>query len=188
MLVLSCRMNGESITHPYMWLGSARAACFVLQDEGYNYSSMYMIRVACFVLQNEGRNNYLSMYPCFRCTDGHGGLFPATSSEYVPWGGRLSWTRKSGCSVLSEPRACSPFLLPEGKPGMSDVSPCLESQGCHLIPLFYHPAPLFFCPLMLLFPSCPFFSLMAHCPNFSSENLFFLFFSLRDRLFCMTVV
>ena len=26
---------------------------------------------------------------------------------------------------------------PKGRPGMSDVSPCLESQGCHLIPLCY---------------------------------------------------
>ena len=26
---------------------------------------------------------------------------------------------------------------PEGRPGMSDVSPCLESQGCHLIPVCY---------------------------------------------------
>ena len=31
-----------------------------------------------------------------------------------------------------------PFVTtPEGRPGMSDVSPCLVSQGCHLIPLCY---------------------------------------------------
>ena len=28
-----------------------------------------------------------------------------------------------------------PILHPEGRPGMPDVIPCLESQSCHLIPL-----------------------------------------------------
>ena len=30
----------------------------------------------------------------------------------------------------------STILTPEGRLGMSDVSPRLESQGCHLIPFY----------------------------------------------------
>ena len=34
------------------------------------------------------------------------------------------------------------YVAPEERWGMSDVSlpPCLESQGCHLIPLYYLPS------------------------------------------------
>ena len=40
------------------------------------------------------------------------------------------------CSHITDasPEVCS--STPEGRLGISDVNPCLESQGCHLIPLF----------------------------------------------------
>ena len=61
---------------------------------------------------------------------------------------------------------------------------CLESQGCHLIPLSYL-LPCFFCLVLLLFLSC----------HFSDNGLFSWLFSrklkyclLRVRLFCMALV
>ena len=67
---------------------------------------------------------------------------------------------------------------PEGRPGISDVSPCLESQGCHLIPIYR---------LRSCFAaqSCysVFFYVLAH-----SAELFVEYSSLRYRLFCMAHV
>ena len=85
--------------------------------------------------------------------------------------------------------ASSAWLLecPEGRPGMSDVSPCLESQGCHLIPLYYllscssSWSYYSFCLIFLFFlPACPF--------SWTFSRKFFQYFSLRDRLFCMAPV
>ena len=51
---------------------------------------------------------------------------------------------------------------PEGKSGVSDVSPCLESQGWHLIPSFC--LLLLFCLVLLLLLSSP-FSAFGRCPE-----------------------
>ena len=58
----------------------------------------------------------------------------------------------------------------EGRPGMSDVFPCLESQGCHLIPLSY----LLF--VFLLSPLTP--SVLSFFSSLSlvSVHSFFVFF------------
>ena len=59
-----------------------------------------------------------------------------------------------------------------GRPGMSDVASCLESQGCHLIPLFY----LISCVFFLSSPLSPFSleSLMVHSPVFQKTPVFFV--------------
>ena len=56
------------------------------------------------------------------------------------------------------------FSAPKRRPGMSDVSPCLESQGCDLIPLCY---------LLFLFClSCYSFCLIFFCLLVLSSELF----------------
>ena len=74
-----------------------------------------------------------------------------------------------------------PFSLwqPEGRLGMSDVSPLSESQGCHLIPLCY----LLSCSSALsCYPFCLIvFCLLALFLNFFQKIL--QYFSLRDKLF-----
>ena len=72
------------------------------------------------------------------------------------------------------------FLLGNSK-GRLGMSPCLESQGCRLIPLS---CLLFFCLVLLLFWSCHFSIFqMVHSPDFYSnifgEEFFF---------FCMDLV
>ena len=75
------------------------------------------------------------------------------------------------------------WLTPEGRPGCLMSPPCLESQGCHLIPLFY-PLSCSYLPL-LLFLSCPFFLLMSHSPDILKILHYFL---LRNRVFSFVVV
>ena len=75
----------------------------------------------------------------------------------------------------------------QGRPGMSEISSCLESQGCHLISLSYLLSCFVFsCLVLLLFLSCHFSA------NGSFSWLFFQktfkYFSLRVRLFCMALV
>ena len=41
-----------------------------------------------------------------------------------------------------------------GRPGMSDVASCLESQGCYLIPLFYLITCCFFCLVKVMKQCC----------------------------------
>ena len=80
------------------------------------------------------------------------------------WGGRSLF------SLLLSVMCCFTLLYaPKGRPWMSDVSLCLESQGCHLIPLY--------CLLLVLLPSPVslfvlsfFFCLLAHSPDFFPEN------------------
>ena len=56
-------------------------------------------------------------------------------------------------SLLTKvPRGCP---TPKGGRGCLMSSPCLESQGCHLIPLSYLLS-CFFCLVLLLFLSCHF--------------------------------
>ena len=74
-------------------------------------------------------------------------------------------------------------VAPEERPGTSDVSPCLESQGCHLIPLCY---------LLSCSPSSDTLSILSFSAcwpfllNFFQEIL--QYFLLRDRLFGMAPV
>ena len=66
---------------------------------------------------------------------------------------------------------------PEGRLGMSDVSPCLESQGCHLISL------IFFLVLLPALIAHPVLSFSAYWPillTFFKQIL--QLFSLRDEL------
>ena len=58
---------------------------------------------------------------------------------------------------------------PEWRPGMADVSSCLESQGCHLISLSYLLS-CFFCLVILLFLSCHFSANSPFSWLFSPEN------------------
>ena len=64
------------------------------------------------------------------------------------------------------------IILPEGRPGMSDLSSCLESQDCHLIPLSYVLSCLFFVFVLFFLPSplvlfcLVIFLLMVHFPDF----------------------
>ena len=60
---------------------------------------------------------------------------------------------------------------PEGRPGMSDVPSCLESQGCHLIPLSYLLSCFVFLPSPLALSFLSFFLLMVHSPDFLSRKL-----------------
>ena len=61
---------------------------------------------------------------------------------------------------------------------------CLESQGCHLIPLSHL---LFFLPSPLALSVLSFFSsvivLMVHSPDFFQKTL--KYFSFKVSLFCM---
>ena len=66
------------------------------------------------------------------------------------------------------------ICAPEGRLGIGGVSPCLESQGCRLIPLYY----LLSCSsadkFPLLFLTCVFFVFvfcwLAYAPDFFPEN------------------
>ena len=55
-------------------------------------------------------------------------------------------------------------------------TPCLESQGCHLIPLYY----LIFC---FSAETCCLLLLLVHSPDLLRERKNPQYFSLRDRLF-----
>ena len=79
---------------------------------------------------------------------------------------------------------CLLFAPPKGGRGCLMSPPCLESLGCHWIPLYY----LLSCSSAGSFYSfsCCFF-LLAHSPDFYPENSS-MFFSFRDRLFCMAPV
>ena len=58
-------------------------------------------------------------------------------------------------------------IHPEGRLGMSGDIHCLECQGCRVISLFLILSPhIFFCLVLLLFPSCP-FSADGHFLDFS---------------------
>ena len=91
----------------------------------------------------------------------------------------------------SPSRSLHPIISPlkSGQGCFMSLS-CLESQGCHLIPLSYLIS--FFC----LDSSCSFclviFLLMVHSPDFFSFFFFFFrklkYFSLRVWLFCMALV
>ena len=78
-------------------------------------------------------------------------------------------------------------VTPEGRPGMSDVSPpppCLESQGCHLIPLCHLlscSSAWSCCSFCLVFSAC--WSVLL---NFVRRIL--QYFSLGDGLFCLASV
>ena len=66
------------------------------------------------------------------------------------------------------------FLLvtwnpPKGGQGCLMSPPFLESQGCHLIPL-YNLLSFFFCVVLLLFLSYLFFCLLVHSPELFPEN------------------
>ena len=63
---------------------------------------------------------------------------------------------------------------------MSETPSCLESQGCHLIPLSYLLS-RFFCLVLLLFLSCH-FSAKVHSPDFFFSRKL-KYFLLRVRLF-----
>ena len=69
---------------------------------------------------------------------------------------------------------------PEGRPRVFDVSSCLESPGCHLIPFFN----LISCYSAWSF--CLLFLLLAHSPTFFLEMSLKLFY--RKRLFCVAFV
>ena len=76
------------------------------------------------------------------------------------------------------------LLPPKGGRGCLMSPPCLESQGCHLIPLCYLLSCSSACPVtlsVLSFSACWPFLL-----NFFLKIL--QYFSLRDRLFCMAPV
>ena len=62
---------------------------------------------------------------------------------------------------------------------------CLESQGCHLIPLSYLLS-CFFCLVLLLFLSCHFSANGPFSWLFFQKTL--KYFSWRVRLFCMALV
>ena len=65
------------------------------------------------------------------------GMMAATSSVNVLMRLVVSTDARTGESPF---KVLTTFIVccsPEGRPGMSDVSPRLESQGCHLIPLCY---------------------------------------------------
>ena len=96
----------------------------------------------------------------------HSGLsFPSSSPEGVRGWGGVGWGGVGGGSgYLMSPSS-------------------LESQGCHLIPLFY-PLSCSYLPL-LLFLSCPFFLLMSHSPDILKILHYFL---LRNRVFSFVVV
>ena len=80
-------------------------------------------------------------------------------------------------AILTGSRA-SKTNHPEGRPGMSDVTACLESQGCHLIPLSY---------LLSCFSAQSSFCLVNFLLMVRSPTFFFSrklkYFSLRIRLF-----
>ena len=68
---------------------------------------------------------------------------------------------------------------PKGRPGMSDVPSCLESQGCYI----WFPFPnslVFFCLVLLFFLSCHF---SANGPFSWLLQKTLKYFSLRFRLF-----
>ena len=66
-------------------------------------------------------------------------------------------------------------------------SSCLESQGCHLIPLSYLLS-CFFLPSPLALPLLSFFLLKVHSPEFVFFFRKLKYFSLKVRLFCMALV
>ena len=68
------------------------------------------------------------------------------------------------------------LIIPEGR---LISSSCLESQGCHLIPLPVSSL-VFFCPVLLLFLSCHLFAKGPFSWLFSRK---LKYFSLRVRLF-----
>ena len=67
-----------------------------------------------------------------------------------------------------------------------DVSSCLESQGCHLIPLSYLLSCFFFCLVLLRLLSCHFCANGPFSWPFLQKTL--KYFSLRVRPFCMALV
>ena len=76
------------------------------------------------------------------------------------------------------------FLPPKGGRGCLMSPSCLESQGCHLIPLSCLLS-CFLCLVLLLFLSCH-FSANGPFSFFPPKTL--KYFSLRVRLFCMALV
>ena len=69
---------------------------------------------------------------------------------------------------------------------MSDVFPLSETQGCHLIPLFFYfiPSYVFFC--LVLFPLCPLTGNGPLSSLFSSRKLFdFFSMALVELLVCL---
>ena len=69
-------------------------------------------------------------------------------------------------------RNCFHVLLPEERPGIFDkisLSPCLDSQGCHVIPPFLSPL-LFFCSFCLVFFLL---LLLVHSHDFFQKILIF---------------
>ena len=76
----------------------------------------------------------------------------------------------SGCCNCLAVHIISP--PPKGGLGMSDVSPCLESQGCHLISLYYL---LFICRVLLLVLSSSFFLFAGPFSCTFSRNFFNIF-------------
>ena len=74
---------------------------------------------------------------------------------------------------------------PKGGRGCLMSPSCLESQGCHLIPLSYLLS-CYFCLILLLFLSCHFSANGPVSWLFPQKTL--KYFSLRIRLFCMALV
>ena len=107
------------------------------------------------------------------------GLLPIFM-DYYPY----LWTTTHSYGLLPIVMDYSLFR-PEGRLGSSDVSPCLESQGCHLIPSFYLlPCYSAFSPVAHSIFSL--FLLLAQSPVYFKKKSK-LFFS-RDRLFCIALV
>ena len=68
---------------------------------------------------------------------------------------------------LFDPATAIP--IPKGRPGMFNVSPCLESQGCYLIPFYY-----LLSALLPTLAGLSFFCFLAHsdCSHIKFFNIF----------------
>ena len=74
------------------------------------------------------------------------------------------------CSVTPTNKPWQPCCFPpEGRPGMSDVSPLSGISGLSFDSTFLSPL-LFFCLVLLLFLSYLFFCLLVHSPELFPEN------------------
>ena len=76
--------------------------------------------------------------------------------------------------LLGTRRKVNTYKLPHGRPGMFMSPPCVESQSCHLSPLYH----LLFCvlPTPVAFSVLSLFCLLAHSSDFFSGKFFNIFF------------